>query len=177
MNNFCQSYVKSQRKAITGHHYIMPHTLKIILVMYQTNRSFNIPSRGNPWAFKFLENFCSNPLLPWPKSCSNPPTHICLRGRSRWGRNLFLWIHKSLTPSSLSWFINPRGISVTRNMISRLGSNSPSPMSGDQIPSLPGRKRRQNARGMPGGRMLKLWFDWYIIVFLHVITFDVMLFL
>ena len=38
-------------------------------------------------------------------------------------------------------------------------------MSGDHIPSLPGRKV-SNARGMPGGGgegMLKLRFDWYII--------------
>ena len=36
-------------------------------------------------------------------------------------------------------------------------------MSGDQIPSLPGKKRRQ----MPGvcpGEMLKLRFDWYMIL-------------
>ena len=32
-------------------------------------------------------------------------------------------------------------------------------MSGDQIPVLPG-----NARGMPGGGMLKLRFDWYIML-------------
>ena len=35
-------------------------------------------------------------------------------------------------------------------------------MSGDQIPSLPGKKRRQIPRVCPGG-MLKLRFDWYII--------------
>ena len=34
-------------------------------------------------------------------------------------------------------------------------------MSGNQIPSLPERKRASNARGMPGG-MFKLRFDWYI---------------
>ena len=27
-----------------------------------------------PWAFEFLENFCSNSPLPGPESCSNAPT-------------------------------------------------------------------------------------------------------
>ena len=38
-------------------------------------------------------------------------------------------------------------------------------MSGDQIPSLPGKKRRQMPGVCPGvgGEMLKLRFDWYII--------------
>ena len=74
--------------------------------------------------------------------------------------------HQSLTsPPSPPWFINPlnpRGISSTRYMKSRLAIKFPTPMSGDQIPSLPGRKRRP----MPGvcavGGMLKLRFDWYI---------------
>ena len=38
--------------------------------------------RATPWAFQFLENFCSNYPLPGPKSCSNAPTRTCLRGRS-----------------------------------------------------------------------------------------------
>ena len=42
--------------------------------MYQSNRSFNIPSRAIPRAFEFLENFCSNSnLITGPKSCSNAP--------------------------------------------------------------------------------------------------------
>ena len=38
-------------------------------------------------------------------------------------------------------------------------------MSGDQIPSLPGKKRRQMPMVCPGGGggMLKRQFDWYII--------------
>ena len=35
-------------------------------------------------------------------------------------------------------------------------------MSGDQIPSLPGKKRRQMPGVCPEGGMLKLRFDWYI---------------
>ena len=38
-------------------------------------------------------------------------------------------------------------------------------MSGNQIPSLPGRKRRQMPGVCPGGRMFKLRFDWYIIAY------------
>ena len=42
--------------------------------MYQSNRSFNIPSsRATLRAFEFLGNFCSNSPLPGPKSCSNAP--------------------------------------------------------------------------------------------------------
>ena len=36
-------------------------------------------------------------------------------------------------------------------------------MSGDQMPSLPGRKKRQMPWICPGGGMFKLRFDWYII--------------
>ena len=32
------------------------------------------PPRATPWAFEFLENFCSNSPLTGPKSCSNAPT-------------------------------------------------------------------------------------------------------
>ena len=42
------------------------------MVMYQSNRSFNI----QPRAFEFLENFCSNSPLPGPKICSNAPTLV-----------------------------------------------------------------------------------------------------
>ena len=31
------------------------------------------PPLATPRAFEFLENFCSNPLLTGPKSCSNAP--------------------------------------------------------------------------------------------------------
>ena len=51
------------------------------VIMYQSNRSFNIP-QATPRAFEFLANFCSNPSLPGPKSCSNAPTRTCLRVRS-----------------------------------------------------------------------------------------------
>ena len=42
-------------------------------------------------------------------------------------------------------------VSATRNMKSRLEFKFPTPMSGDQIPSLPGRKKRQ-MRGVCLGR-------------------------
>ena len=46
------------------------------MYMYQSNQSFYIPPSpqpGNPRAFEFLENFCSNSPLTGPKSCSNAP--------------------------------------------------------------------------------------------------------
>ena len=48
-------------------------------------------------------------------------------------------------------------------------------MSGDQLPSLRGRKRHQMPRVCPWEGMLKLWFDWYIttikiINFCNIIT-------
>ena len=48
-------------------------------------------------------------------------------------------------------------------------------MSGDQLPSLPGRKRHQMPRVCPWEGMLKLWFDWYIttikiVNFCNIIT-------
>ena len=35
-------------------------SLAFTTVMYQSNRSFNVPPPGNPRAFEFLANFCSN---------------------------------------------------------------------------------------------------------------------
>ena len=32
------------------------------------------PARTTPWAFEFLEHFCSKSPLPRPKSCSNAPS-------------------------------------------------------------------------------------------------------
>ena len=44
-------------------------------------------------------------------------------------------------------------------------------MSGDQMPSLPGRKSRQMHGVCPeqggGGVMLKFWFDWYIMSYMY----------
>ena len=42
-------------------------------VMYQSNRSFNMPPRAIPRAFDFFENYCSNSPLPGPKCRSNAP--------------------------------------------------------------------------------------------------------
>ena len=41
--------------------------------MYRSNRSFNMPLPGNPRAFDFFENYCSNSPLPGPKCRSNAP--------------------------------------------------------------------------------------------------------
>ena len=45
-------------------------------LIYQPNRSFNIPPppRATPRAFEILEDFCSNSPLTGLKSCSNTPT-------------------------------------------------------------------------------------------------------
>ena len=40
-------------------------------IMYQSNRSLNIPPRVTPQAFEFLEIFSSNSPLAWPKRCAN----------------------------------------------------------------------------------------------------------
>ena len=69
-------------------------------------------------------------------------------------RNLFFWIHQSLSPlSPLSppWFINPRGISVTRNMISRQVIQFPTPYERWTNSRPPGQEKASNARGTPGG--------------------------
>ena len=42
-------------------------------LMYRSNRSFNMPPPGNPRAFDFFENYCSNSPLPGPKCHSNAP--------------------------------------------------------------------------------------------------------
>ena len=56
----------------------------------------------------------------------------------------------------------PRGISATRNMISRLAIKFPTPYEWCLNALPPRQEKASNARGMPGGGMLKLRFDWYI---------------
>lgn len=84
----------------------------------------------------------------------------------------FLWIHQSLSPPSLPWFINPHGISTARNMKSKLAIKFPTPYEwwSNALPlgglsssnSLPTEQEKaSNARGMPGRGMLKLQFDWF----------------
>ena len=74
---------------------------------------------------------------------------------------LFLWIHQSLSSSSLPWDINPRGISMTRNMKSKLAIKFPTPneWSSNALPPVrlswsnslpPGQEKASNAWGMPG---------------------------
>ena len=76
-------------------------------------------------------------------------------------RNLFFWIHQSLSPPSPPWFINPRGISATRNIISRQVIQFPTPYEWWTNSRPPGQEKASNARRMPGG-MLKVRFDWYL---------------
>ena len=77
-------------------------------------------------------------------------------------RNLFFWIHQSLPPPSPPWFINPRGTARLVTWYRGKWSNSPPPISGEQIPGPSGQEKASNARGMPGGGMLKVLFDWYL---------------
>ena len=49
---------------------------KVVTLMYQSNRSINIPPGNPPRAFEFLETLCSNSPLPRPKSCSNAPLEV-----------------------------------------------------------------------------------------------------
>ena len=69
-----------------------------------------------------------------------------------------------MSPLSPPWFmtfVNPRGISASRIMTSRLVIKFPT-LYGWWSNSLPpGQEKASNARGMPGG-MLKLRFHWYI---------------
>ena len=44
-----------------------------LVLMYRSNRSFNITPRAAPRAFDFFENYCSNFPLPGPKCRSNAP--------------------------------------------------------------------------------------------------------
>ena len=53
-----------------------PHLLPCnfyLQFMYRSNGSFNMPPPGNPRAFDFFENYCSNSPLPGPKCRSNAP--------------------------------------------------------------------------------------------------------
>ena len=112
----------------------------ILRLMYQSNWSFNILP-GQPPGIWILENFCSNSSLPGPKSCSNAPT-LGKITRLLWRPLVF----KHSTTNMQSFPLNSSKISTTHNMKSRLAIKFPTPMSGDQMPSLLGRKRHQ----MPG---------------------------
>ena len=60
------------------------------------------------------------------------------------------------------WCLRRLRHDLSRNTTSRLAIKFPSPTSGDQIPSLPGKKRRQMPLVYQEGGMLKLRFEWYI---------------
>ena len=112
--------------------------------MYQSNQCFNIPPPGNPREFELLENFCSN------------PQHIFIYYRYK---SLFNTFEYGTQP----WFINPREISVTRNMKSRLAIKFPTPYERWSNALPPGHEEASIAQGIPGrAGMFKLWFDWYI---------------
>ena len=65
----CKCFFKKPKLCICGTAFLLYTD-----IMYQSNRSFNIPlPRATPRAFEFLENCCSNSPLPRPKSCSNAP--------------------------------------------------------------------------------------------------------
>ena len=61
------------------------------------------------------------------------------------------------------WRLRRPRYDLSCNMTSRLAIKFPTPMSGDQIPSLPGKKKRQMPGVCPGG-LLKLRFDWYMYI-------------
>ena len=76
--------------------------VRVLVIMYQSNRSFNIPPPATPRTFEFLENLCSNSPLPGLKSCSNAPTRTCLRARSG---GLFHWQRLVITPRKLLFIL------------------------------------------------------------------------
>ena len=92
---------------------------------------------------KFVLGFCHGQI----RFCllvrigPNPPG-IC---------NHFLWIHQSLSLLSQPQFINPRGISATCKMKSRLTIKFPSPYEWWSNAVPPGQEMVSNAQGMLGG--------------------------
>ena len=131
----------------------------LTVLMYQSNRSFNIP-RATPRAFEFLEN---SPL-PGLKCCSNAPTRTCLRRRSG---GLFHWQRLVIA------------LIPTRNMISRLVIKFPTPYEWwSNSLALLGRKGRQ----MPGvcqggcwsfdltGTLGELWGKISVLIFFNYKT-------
>ena len=111
---------------------------------------FNLISSFSTCSQSF-KKICTRKLLG-----ANVLKHLQIRNKAYVGlwfstnppgiRKFFLWIHQSLPPSSLSWFINPRGISTTRNMTSRLAIKFPIPYEWWSNELSPSRKRHQ----MPG---------------------------
>ena len=68
--------------------------VRVLVIMYQSNRSFNIPPRQPPGHLNFWKIFVQIPLLLGLKSCSNVPTCTCLRARSG---GLFHWQWRNRT--------------------------------------------------------------------------------
>ena len=119
-------------------------------IMYQSNRSFNIPPPGQPPGICiFCKIFVQIPpsrgrnavqmphhrsipgdQMPPPpvleylqiqkKACAN----LCFSASPPRIGYLSLWMHEGL---SSPWFMTPRGISATRNMKSRLAIKFPTP--------------------------------------------------
>ena len=65
---YSQRHVKNRRRtpwfllAYKVERYL--HQVLLLKLMYQSNRSFNIPPRATPRVFEFLEHFCSNSPSP-----------------------------------------------------------------------------------------------------------------
>ena len=56
-----------------------PHLLPCnfyLQFMYRSNESFNMPPPGNPRAFDFFENYCSNSPLPGLNAVQMPHTRV-----------------------------------------------------------------------------------------------------
>ena len=71
--NYSLAWVSTVLRQMTLTSPIALREERVVLVMYRSNRSFNIPPRTTPWAFDFFENYCSNFPLPGPKCRSNAP--------------------------------------------------------------------------------------------------------
>ena len=70
IENILRSFLESRDSACRKRDtYRTPQWTKVVEIMYQSNRSFNIPPR----AFEFLENFCSNTHSPGRKAVQMPP--------------------------------------------------------------------------------------------------------
>ena len=104
--------------------YLIPRTFIFLLEIgkgYLCASQFEASTSRNPpgiWIF----GFCSNSPLPGQKSYPKACVGLWFSTNLPQVHNLFLWIHQSLSPPSPPsppWFINPRGISATRNMTLR----------------------------------------------------------
>ena len=138
-------------------HVHMPHRKCMKIFINTTGRSKQLTSINGITRRQFgiIRRWISIALKPFQirnKACvglwfsTTPP----------WIRNLFLWIHQSLSPPSPI-----RESGATCNMKPRLAIKFPIPYKWRSNVLPPGQEKASNARSMPRG-MLKLRFDWYI---------------